>query len=58
MNAIQEIHSKLVERFPALRVLMDEPENERGDWFLDILIDSGSRRTIPGRRPGRFGPDR
>jgi hypothetical protein len=41
MNAIQELQDKPTHRLPPLRVSMDKPESERGDWFLDIFRGYG-----------------
>ncbi len=56
MNDIEKIRDDLIGRFPDLVVEIDEPDNKRGPWFLDVQRGNDALPLVVEWRPDRgFG---
>jgi DNA-binding Xre family transcriptional regulator len=54
MKAIHELFASLQKAVPAAKFRLDEPENPKGEWFLDV-VHRGKGLVIQWREGGPFG---
>ena len=56
MNSLERLRDELTGRFPELTIVIDEPADEHGPWFLDVQRGGDLRPVVVEWRPDRgFG---